>query len=120
MPRTTLSKTTLVGPYPATLPVAALSLDLNFQACDTTNLNQFSPSGDDEILAWNTGASSYTFTVTSAPDPQGRTGDITTYSVAAGAIAAFRVKMLGWVQSDGKVYLQGSNTALKFAIVALA
>jgi hypothetical protein len=70
-------------------------------------------------LAWNTGETPYTFTVTSAPDPQGRTGDIPTYSIAAGVISAFRVKTLGWVQSDGKVYLQGSNASLKFAIAAL-
>lgn len=118
MPRQTLTKTSAVGPYPVSVP--ADSLDINFQAADTVNLNQFAPGGDDLILAWNTHATNpYTFTVTSAPDQLNRTGDITTYSVGAGEIAHFRVKNLGWVQSDGKVYLQGSNSALKFGIIGL-
>jgi hypothetical protein len=118
MARTTLNKTTLVGPYPASVP--ADSLDFNFQAADVANKNQFSPSGDDEIIMWNSGASPYTVTITSAPDPMNRTGDIATYSLAAGDIAGFRIKNMGWVQSDGKVYLEASNAAVKFAIVALA
>ncbi len=120
MTRATLTKTSAVGPYPASLPVAADSLDLNFQAADASNLNQFAPAGDDLIIFNNTGASPYTVTITSAPDQYGRTGDITTYSLAAGDIAAFRVKSQGWVQTDGKVYLQASNAAVKFAVVALA
>lgn len=119
MARANLTKTAMVGPYP-TLQPAALSLDLNFQACDASNKNQFTPSADDLILVWNTHATNpYTFTVTSAPDALNRTGDITTYAVAAGVISAFRVKTLGWVQSDGKVYLEGSNASVKFAVVSL-
>lgn len=118
MPRTTTNKTPVVGPYPVSVP--ADSLDINFQAADTSNLNQFAPGGDDLILAWNTHATNpYTFTVTSAPDGLNRTGDITTYSIGAGEIAQFRVKNLGWVQSDGKVYIQASNSAVKFGIIAL-
>lgn len=118
MARTTLTKTTVVGPYPASVP--ADSLDLNLQAADVGNMNQFAPSGDDLLIVQNSHASNpYTFTLTSAPDAFNRSSDITTYSLAAGEIAMFRVKSLGWVQSDGKVYLAGSNAAIKFAVVAL-
>lgn len=118
MPRANLDKTVVVGPYP--ISVAANSLDLNFQVADPSNLNQFSPGGDDLILAWNTGGSSHTFQATSAPDQLNRTGDLAAYTVGAGEIAAFRVKTLGWVQPDGKVYLQANHAEMKFAILALA
>jgi hypothetical protein len=101
--------------------VVADSLDLNLQAADVANKNQFTPSGDDLVIVQNSHASTaYTFTLTSAPDPFNRTGDITTYSLAAGEVAVFRIKTLGWAQvADGKVYLEGSNAAVKFAVVPL-
>lgn len=118
MTRATLTKTMVVGPYPA--GVVADSLDIVMTAANPSNKEQFAPGGDDVIIAWNTdGASPYTFTVTSAPDPFGRTSDINGYSLAAGEHAAFRVKNLGWVQSDGKVYLEANNAAIKFGILAL-
>lgn len=119
MARTTLTRTTLQGPYPS-LPVSANSLDVTFAAADTANHNQFVPSGDDVLLAWNSDPTNpYTFTLTSAADEKNRTGDITTYSLAAGEIAAFRVKLPGWRQSDGYVYLTASNAAIKFAVLKL-
>lgn len=118
MPRAALTKTTAKGPYP-TLPISAGALSVTMTAANVDDKNEFSPSGDDLILVHNTGASPYTVTVTSAPDPQNRTGDVATYSVAAGVIAAFRVKSLGWVQADGKVYLEANNADVKFGIIAL-
>lgn len=116
MARQTLNKVSLLGPYP-TLPVAANALDLPFTAADVTNKEQFVPSDNDLVLAWNTGASPYTVTITSAPDALNRTGDIATYSIGAGEIAALRIKKQGWVQPDGKVYLEASNAAVKYAII---
>lgn len=119
MPRTTITKKTAPGAYPS-LPVAADALDLVLTAADVANKNQFSPSGNDLILVQNSGASAYTVTLTSAPDPQNRTGDITAYSLAAGEFAVLGpVKTMGWVQADGYVYLEGNNAAIKFGIIAL-
>jgi hypothetical protein len=119
MPRTDLSKTTAKGSYPVLQP-AADSLDIVWTAADVANKNQFSPSGNDLILAWNSGASPYTVTVTSVVDPQNRTGDITSYSLAAADIAVIGpLKTLGWVQTDGKVYLEASNASVKFAVITL-
>lgn len=118
MARAALTKTTVKGPYPS-LPIGAGSLVITFAAANVSDKNEFTPSGDDIILAWNAGASPYTITVTSAPDPQNRTGDIATYSIAAGAIAAFRVKTMGWVQADGKVYLEASDANILFGILAV-
>lgn len=118
MARTSITKSTLQGPYP-TLPVTANLLDLTFEAADVANKNQFAGAGDDILLAWNTGASAYTVTFTSVADDKKRTGDVTTYSIGAGDIAAFRFKDAGWKQSDGKIYIEAENAAVKFAVAAL-
>jgi hypothetical protein len=118
MPRTTLTKTTVKGPFP-TLPVAAGGLDVVMTAADVANKNQFVPSGNDLVIMQNSGASPYTVTLTSAPDAQNRTGDVTTYSLDPNDVCTFLVKGNGWVQGDGNVYLEASNAAVKFGIVAL-
>jgi len=119
MPRVTLTKIIPKGPYP-TLPVAVDSLDLTFTAADTVNKEQIVPSGDDLLLVWNTHATTtYTFTLTSAPDDKGRSGDVTTYSLAAGEIAAFRFRRPGWEQSDSRIYFEASNVAIKYAALQL-
>jgi len=119
MARVTHTKQVPKGPYP-TLPVAADSLDVTFLAADTVNFEQFIPSGDDLLLAWNSHASiNYTITLTSAPDDKGRSGDVTTYTIGFGEIAAFRFRKAGWEQSDNRVYFQASNAAVKFAVIQL-
>ena len=46
--------------------------------------------------------------------------DVDAYSIAAGEYAVFGpFKRPGWVQADGYVYLQASNAAVKFGVVAL-
>lgn len=119
MTRAAITKVTIQGPYPV-LPVSALALDLTFTAADVGNSNSFVPSGDDLLLVWNTHATlGYTFTLSSVADAQGRTGDITAYAIAAGVISAFRIKKTGWMQTDGSIYLAGSNAAVKFCIIPL-
>ena len=115
MARTALTKNTGI----VTNPSAGVLLV--WTAADITNFNSFAMSGKDIVLAWNTGASPYTITITSAPDPvYGRSKDITTESIAAGDIRCYGVPQLdGWRQSDGAFYLQASNAAVKFAIVSL-
>ena len=124
MPRTTIPAAAIItplGPYP-TLPVSALALDLTWQAADSSNLNQF-PLGQGKyiILARNVHASSaFTVTLTSAPDEYKRTGDIATYSIAAGKQIAFVVdKQAGWLQSDGMFYLTGSGASIEFCILKM-
>lgn len=100
--------------------MAADALDAVFTAADVANKNQWLPSGKDLLIAWNSGASPYTVTLTSAADPQNRTGDIATYSLAAGDIAVIGpLGTSGWVQSDGYIYCEASNASVKFAVIAL-
>jgi hypothetical protein len=105
--RTTLTKTTLVGPYFASIAINAL--DLVLTAADVDNKNQFAPSGDDLVIFQNSGAGAHTVTITSAVDPQNRTSDVTAFSIGAGET----------VQVDGKVYLEANHAEVKFAVLAL-
>ena len=112
---------TPLGPYP-TLPVGALALDLTWQAADAGNGNQFSlGQGKYLILARNVHATTpYTITFTSVADERKRTGDITTYSIAATKQAAFLLdQQVGWAQTDGMFYLTGSNASIEFCILKL-
>ncbi len=120
MPRVTLTPITPLGPYP-TLQPSANALDVTFTAANVSDKNQFVFNGPKLLLVQNSDpANPYTFTLTSKVDSKNRTGDITTYSLAAGEIAAFKLdNSEGWMQSDGYVYLEGSNAAIKFAVINL-
>jgi len=120
MARTTLTKVATGGNFP-TIPLTADSADIPMTVADTSNFNQFLPTGNELVIAHNTGASTYTVTITSVAAGNNRTGDITTYSLAAGDYAVFGpFRREGWMQSDGYVYLQATNAAVKFGIVTLS
>lgn len=106
------------GPYPGV--VAANGLDFVLTACDVTNFDEFVFTGRELLIVQNSGASTYTFTLESVADPQGRTGDITAYSLAAGLFSIFWFgQKTGWEQAGGKLYLKASNVAVKFAVVRI-
>ncbi|MGE5553296.1 MAG: hypothetical protein ACM3XZ_05155 [Betaproteobacteria bacterium] len=114
MARTTLAKTQAPGGYASTGAVLTLA------AADVVNKNQFVATGNDLVVAQNTGASPATVTINSVADPYGRTKDVAGYVIPAGGIAVFGpFPVLGWQQPDGKVYLEASNADVKFAVVAL-
>jgi hypothetical protein len=128
MARTTLLKTTLNLRYPV-LPITALSAHLSFQACtgsSGSNGNQilWGDSGALLLLAYNSGVGARTVTITSKVDPFNRTGDITAYALAAGALAL--PIMAGWVldrqgfyQTDGYLYFEANHAEVLFACVAI-
>ncbi len=119
MARQTLTKIVPKGPYPI-LPIAADSLDLPFMPADVANKEQFVASRDDLVLVWNTHATNpYTVTFTSAADEKQRIGDIPTYSIGPGEIAHFRFRKSGWMQGDGRIYMEASNAAIKYAVLQL-
>lgn len=114
MPRTTLTKTTALGSY------NHAGVVLTMTAADVGNGNQFVANGKDLLVIHNTAGSDYTFTVTSTADAYGRTKDITTETIAAGAYKIVGpLELTGWIQTDGKIYLAASNAGVKFGIVAL-
>ncbi|MBI2758794.1 MAG: hypothetical protein HYX49_08960 [Chloroflexi bacterium] len=121
MARTALTKYNALGAFPS-LPLSATAADLTMAAADTVNKNQCVATGNDLIIVWNSGVSPYTVTVTSAPTPHTkRSGDITAYSVAAGVISVLGPFIKdGWMQTDGNLYFEANNAAVKFAVVALS
>ena len=114
------------GSYPALQPGAG-SLALAWQAADAS-LYQYTPliSGKTVVLAMNTDASNpYTVTFESVVDEKNRTGDITTYSLAAITVTTPVVAVFGpfsttgWNQSGNQLWFRASNAAIKFAVITL-
>lgn len=117
MPQTLVPTQPIVGPYPS-LPVGAASLDLVFTAVDAVNGNYFVangvvadlPSGSiggDILLVLNPTAGALTITFASQP-LNGRSGDITAYSVGAGVLSAFKYsKLVGWADANSNVFFTG-------------
>lgn len=119
MGRTTLTRTTPLGPYPTLQPTAD-SMDLLLTAADTTNNNQILLDGPVIVVAHNTGASARTITITSAVDPQNRTGDVSAYSIGAGEYFSMKIdQTTGWKQTDGYLYLQANNAEVKIGAIRL-
>lgn len=119
MARTTLTRTAPLGPYPSLQP-AANALDLTMTAADTSNFNQILLDGPIYVIAQNTDTVDRTVTITSAVDPQNRTGDITTYTISADDILVLKIDQYsGWRQSDGYLYLQASNAAVKLGAIRI-
>lgn len=120
MPRVTMTPVAPLGPYIAGQP-AANALDLTMTAADATNKQQVLFNGPKLILAQNTHATTpYTITITSKADNRGRSQDVTTYSLEAGDIAAFKIDSAeGWQQADGYLYFEASNASVKFCVINL-
>lgn len=119
MARLTLTPMTPKGSFPA-LPLTADASDLVFAVAGTyTDGEGWLNTGREILIAYNSGASPYTVTITSVAY-LGRTGDITTYSLSAGEFAVFGpFDPKGWNQADGMVYVVGSNASVKFAVIQL-
>ncbi len=119
MARTALPIITPLGSTPA-LPITAGAAAFVFTAADVTNKNSFPCTGRELVLIENTDSGAHTVTITSVVDGQNRTGDITTYSLAAGAFAVLGpFHNSGWQQADGNIYLEATDATVKFAIVRL-
>lgn len=120
MARTALTPVTIPTPWAGS---GANTLDFTFTAADVANKNYFVGSGKEIILAYNSdGVNPYTFSVTSVDDEDNRAEDITTYSLTAGEYAVVGVSLTnakGWKQTNGQIYLEGSNAAIKFCILRL-
>jgi len=120
MARVTMTAVTPLGPYITGQP-AANALDLTFTAADATNKQQVAFNGPKLILARNGHATTaYTVTLTSKADNRGRSQDVTTYSLEAGDVMAFKIDSAeGWQQTDGYLYFEASNASVLFCVVNL-
>lgn len=114
MARTDLTPITIPTRW-STTPVA-----LTWTAADVSNGNQFTLSGDEIVLVHNNDVGAQTITVTSSPDPYGRSADIDAVSIPAGEYRVLqRFPVDGWQQSDGKLYIDASDADVRFAVIKL-
>jgi len=115
MARTALTKTTAPGAYPTDGVV------VSFDAADAVNLNKFPMTGRELVIAYNSDVASHNVTITSVADEKGRTGDITSDAIAAGAYHVYGpfTNKAGWAQSDGSLSLEADDATVKFAVVQL-
>jgi hypothetical protein len=114
MPRQTLTKTIAPGNW------AAAGVAVTMTAANITDKEQFVAQGKDLLIVQNTDSGAHTFTINSTADPYGRTKDITAESIAAGAIRVFGpMELTGWVQSDGRIYLEANSALVKFGVITL-
>lgn len=114
MAKTTITKAVAPGSY------AAAGVAVSMAVPDAVDGAQFTANDNDLLIVHNTDASAHTFTITSTADPFGRTKDIATEAIAAGAIRVFGpMKLVGWVQSDGKIYVSANDVSVKFGVVQL-
>ena len=100
-------------------PPAANSLDFTFEAPSVAADGiQFVSTGKEIILIQNSGASPYTFSITSTRDEYGRAEDIAAYSLDAGELA---VLPLGahklFRNANGNILITMSNIAVKVAVL---
>ncbi len=119
MARLTLTSVTPQGPF-AALPLVASSADIAPVAQSVAG-DGWAISGNNGrqlLLVQNTDAGAQTVTITSVAR-NGRTGDITTYSLAAGEFAIFGgFDRAGFNQSDGTVQVEASDAAVKCAVIS--
>jgi hypothetical protein len=98
--------------------IPAVALDKTFQAADTVNGNSFLSSGRDLLIVYNSDSSSHTFTIFSAPDPNGRFANVT-YTVGAGVYSFIEIDASSiYVQpSTNLVLLAASDPTIKYLVV---
>ncbi len=108
--------TRVLGPYPGT--VAANALDFSFVAGSVVS-STFVCTGNELLIAHNTGDATYTITLKSVPDQYGRTGDISSYAIGPDEYMAFKyTSTVGWRdESTGTAEFVVENAAVKYAIL---
>ncbi len=120
MARTTISVFTPLGGFNAYAADAANVVPAAMSGSSGDDGNQFVASGNDLVIAQETAGAPQTITFSSVNDPFGRTGDITSYSIGANETAAFGpFAVVGWRQTDNKIYFEANSANVKVVIAAL-
>lgn len=99
----------------------ALSAHYTYAAGTITDGDVIPCTGREIILVKN-GTGTNTITFTSVADEKGRTGDITTYSIAAGLFAAFGVGLTnspGWLSTARQIRVTVSSAEVTIAVLRL-
>ena len=108
---------------PLTIPTrwATTPLEITPVAADVGNGNSFTLSGDEILITYNSSADTdYYVTIDSVADTFGRESHITQFDIPFGDYYAFpRFAVEGWIQSDGKLYIDCENAAILLMVIRL-
>jgi hypothetical protein len=97
---------------------SAGGLAISLTACDATNGNSYTFTGQEVLLVYNSDSSAHTFTITTVADQWGGTNSsFTNYSVAATSYAAVQMKYPSGFNQSGVVDLTCSSNLLKYAVL---
>jgi hypothetical protein len=108
----------LPNPYPVGQP-AVNTLDLTMTAPSVAADGVQFPNTENIVaVIHNSDVGAQTFTVVSNA-LQGRTQDITTYSLGAGEIAALAFPRAGWNDASGKLKITMSAVSVKVGVLRL-
>lgn len=106
--------------FPDPIVPVALSADLTFFASDATNKEMVNFSEGLILIAWNSGATPRTVTISSVKY-QGRTGDIGPYTIGVGLHSGFGpFPNAGFRQVDGKLYFEAAHLDVKWALLLVS
>ena len=109
---------TLLTPIVAPHPFATAGVAIVFTAIDVANGNCFQSTGREILLINNGDASPHVFTVTSAPDHEGRTGDVS-LSIPA-AVSIYITQMFptsGWAVAGLITIPAGQDSHFTLAVI---
>ena len=102
---------------PTNCIIPAMGLDKAFTSADMSNGNAFLSSGRDLLVVYNSGGVSYTFTIYSAPDVDGRFANVT-YTVGAGVYSFVDIATASiYIQSTNLVLLSANNASIQYLVV---
>lgn len=115
MVRQILARTTSPSPYPTA------GLLLVETAEDITNHSRVFWQGKEIVVIHNTGASTYTYTITGVADLIGRNANIGPQNILAGEVHIVGpfTPTPGWIQTDGYLYFDASNASVKFGVIVI-
>lgn len=87
-------------------------------AADDSLFNYCLLTGKEMLYVENTDVGAQTITIYSVDDILGRSEDITTESIAAGAVHIFGpFPQDGWMQADGFLYFDASDPLVKITVI---
>ena len=102
-------------------PYAVAGIVLTWTASGAGAGNSVECTGREILLARNTdGMNPHTVTVDSVNDPFGRTGHITTDTLAANALRCFQLfPTRGWKQTDGLLHITTDDAQVELCVLRL-
>ena len=110
------------APYGSALNSAFTGKAVTLTASDTSNYNSVKLSNLPGVLIIYGGSAGGTYTIQSSADYIGRTGDLTTLTIAAYAVHCIFFNsqyVSGWNETDGTIWVKGSATTVTFGFITI-